>query len=70
MLLLPLLLELIKSRVSSQATKALQDLAKVTRVQIPLTTLLPTCLGSKGMPDLGDVDPLFVCQRHTHVLVS
>lgn len=33
MLLLPLLLELIKSRVSSQATKALQDLAKVTQVQ-------------------------------------
>ena len=40
MLLLPLLLELIRSRVSTQAAKALQDLAKVILVQATFTASL------------------------------
>lgn len=40
MLLLPLLLELVRSRVSTQAAKALQDLAKVILMQATFTASL------------------------------
>lgn len=65
MLLLPLLLELIRSRVSSQATPALKDLAKVTQVQSSLFTLLlffltKTCLVQQLVICL-DSRPFAVC---------
>lgn len=71
MLLLPLLLELIKSRVSSQATKALQDLAKVTQVQTPLTAIFPAFFFQQDMPAsaVGGA-AVCVCQAYANLCES